>query len=89
MAWMKFLFKTNSVKFIAGRKFLFNGVTYNPGDNIPKATLAASTNREAIVRSRRAIPVVVDLNTAPRSFQREVKDRAVTFRKLNRTYVAP
>lgn len=82
---LKQLFNDPKVAFVAARKFTMSGRDYKPGDVVPNNIIRDVRNREAILRSHRVIPVVGDLNDLPRAFRKDVKDRALTFKKLRAT----
>lgn len=64
------LYTLPNIVFVAGRRFSYNGVTYDRGDVVPEAR--AWRNVEAAVRSRHVYLVVKDKNDVPVYFQKDV-----------------
>lgn len=71
---------TNSlVSFICARNFTYAGEEYTIGEDFPQEN---ATNIQTLVRTRYVIPVVDDLNDAPRHWFRDVRVRSDVLAKL-------
>lgn len=84
MVALKQLFDDPVVEFVAGRTFLLHGTTYQVGDTVTNETIRDSRNRESLIRSRRVVPVTIDLNEVPRAYRKEIADRQLFFKKNRR-----
>jgi hypothetical protein len=82
---LKALFDLDDVLFIAGRPFKLKGEQIDKGDVIDPEVLKSIRTGEALIRSRRVIPITDDISHAPRAFARVIKDRELTYKKLKMT----
>lgn len=81
------LYSLENIYFVAGRHYVHDGVTYEPGDVVEGAR--TFRNVEAMVRSRHLIPVVDNHNDVPVYFQKDVKLASLVEEKFRFTIKHP
>ena len=72
-----------NVQYFAMRDLKIHGIEFEKGEELPDAR--GYKNLEALVRSRRIVPVVADRNAYPKMFYRELRSVAFVTKKYGFT----